>query len=195
MVKKYEGRYRSSCKSDKRLIALHIVLKLKGMNPPARFMTKEHVSAASKGGVFVESDYWYEVDDVQATRKVAQRLREKTWFFTAAKRSHKYEVGTKIEDRDNGRASPIPSCENSTTDNEVKFAPDVSTSSTRVEESDASIASTVHPSCTHFIESETEEIKESSGEEDPGVHFGDEEDVKDKAMMLPAASLLIRAPR
>jgi hypothetical protein len=81
MVKKYEGRYRSSCKSDKRLIALQIVLKLKGMNPPGRFMAIEPVSAASKGGVFVESDYWYKVDDIQATRKVAQRLPEKTFIF------------------------------------------------------------------------------------------------------------------
>jgi hypothetical protein len=127
MVKKYQGRYLSSCKSDKPLIALHIVLKLKGMSPPGRFLTKP--GSASKGGVFVESDYWYEMGDEKAMRKVAQRLREKPLFSTASKRRHKHEVGTKTAEEGCGdtseRASPIPSCEKSTPDNEVKFDLDV----------------------------------------------------------------------
>jgi hypothetical protein len=108
VVKQYQARYRSSCKSDKPLIALHIVLKLKGMSPPGRFLTREPVSSASKDGVFVESDYWYKMDDEKAILKVAQRLREKNSSSTAAKRRHMHEVGTKTaeEDCDSERASP-----------------------------------------------------------------------------------------
>ena len=92
------------------MIALHIVLKLKGMSPPGRFLTKEPVSSASKGGVFVpvESDYWYKMDDEKTILKVSQRLREKNSISTAAKRRHMHEVGTKTAEEDCGseRSSP-----------------------------------------------------------------------------------------
>jgi hypothetical protein len=74
MVKHYQGIYRSAyCKADKPLVALQIVMKLKAMSPPGRFLTKPPV-VQQRGGV--EPDYWIEVDKFVATRKVCQRLRE-----------------------------------------------------------------------------------------------------------------------
>jgi hypothetical protein len=80
MVKHYQGIYRSAyCKADKPLVALEIVVKLKAMSPPGRFLTKPPRAGGRAAGVVAEPDhhdYWIEVDKFVAMRKVAQRLRE-----------------------------------------------------------------------------------------------------------------------
>jgi hypothetical protein len=83
MVKPFHEIYRSAYKANKALIALQIVQKLRAMNPPRRFLTKPLVYYSSG----VEPEYWIEVDEVQAVRKVAQRLREaKVTTFCGAAR-------------------------------------------------------------------------------------------------------------
>jgi hypothetical protein len=91
LVKHYQGQYSSACKSDKPLIALQIVLRLKKMSPPGRFLSKPPAAR----GAGVEADYWIEVDEVQATRKVAQRLREKMASSWEARHRRRQDVATK----------------------------------------------------------------------------------------------------
>jgi hypothetical protein len=89
LVKHYQEQYSSAFKSDKPLIALQIVRRLKTMSPPGRFLSKPHAAG-------VESDYWIEVDEDQATRKVGQRLREKmTSSWEARRRPRREDVSTK----------------------------------------------------------------------------------------------------
>jgi hypothetical protein len=75
-VKKFREIYRTSCKSDKHLVALQIVLELKAMSPTGKFLTKPPPAVHHTSGVVVDPDYWMEVHEVQAVRKVSQRLRE-----------------------------------------------------------------------------------------------------------------------
>ena len=84
IVQKYQDRYRSACKSDKPIVALEIVLRWKSMSPPGRFLSKK--SSSKKGGKDSEdiSGGWYEIPDEQASRKVAQRLRERSTAFAAS---------------------------------------------------------------------------------------------------------------
>jgi hypothetical protein len=86
MVKPFHEIYRSAYKANKALIALQIVQKLRAMNPPRRFLTKPLVFYSSG----VEPDYWIEVEEDEAVRKVAQRLRDAkvTTFCGAATRRH-----------------------------------------------------------------------------------------------------------
>lgn len=75
MVKKYQERYSSACKSDKPLVALEIVLVWKRQSPPGRFLAYGNDDDSSK------REWWYEISEQVATRKVAQRLREKNTSF------------------------------------------------------------------------------------------------------------------
>jgi hypothetical protein len=79
MVKKYQDRYSSACKSDKPLVALEIVLVWKRQSPPGRFLA--YHSGKVDGDECSKSECWYEISEQVATRKVAQRLREKNTSF------------------------------------------------------------------------------------------------------------------
>jgi hypothetical protein len=58
------------------LVALQIVFELKAMRPTGKFLTKPPPAVHHHSGVVVDPDYWMEVDEVQAVRKVSQRLRD-----------------------------------------------------------------------------------------------------------------------
>jgi hypothetical protein len=79
MVKKYQDRYSSACKSDKPLVALEIVLVWKRQSPPGRFLAYHNGKGNDDDGS--KSECWYEISEQVATRKVAQRLREKNTSF------------------------------------------------------------------------------------------------------------------
>jgi hypothetical protein len=79
MVKKYQDRYSSACKSDKPLVALEIVLVWKRQSPPGRFLAYHNGKVDSDE--CSKSECWYEISEQVATRKVAQRLREKNTSF------------------------------------------------------------------------------------------------------------------
>jgi hypothetical protein len=79
MVKKYQDRYSSACKSDKPLVALEIVLVWKRQSPPGRFLA--YHNGKVDGDEYTKSECWYEISEQVATRKVAQRLREKNTSF------------------------------------------------------------------------------------------------------------------
>lgn len=85
IVKTYQGRYRAACKADKPIVALEIVLSWKGMSPPGRFLSKKKSKSLSTKDMNNNDDgEWYEIPDEQASRKVAQRLRERTTAFDAS---------------------------------------------------------------------------------------------------------------
>lgn len=78
VVKNFEERYRSACKADKPLVALQIVLMWKALDPPGRFLAKPSGSDSDK------DEPWCEVSEEAATKKVAQRLRERSSSFAAS---------------------------------------------------------------------------------------------------------------
>lgn len=78
VVKNFEERYRSACKADKPLVALQIVLMWKALDPPGRFLAKPSGSDSDK------DEPWCEVSEETATKKVAQRLRERSSSFAAS---------------------------------------------------------------------------------------------------------------
>lgn len=101
MVKEYQSIYRSACKADKPIIALQIVLKLKSLSPPGRFLTKpplkESTSTSSSTKRKTEVDFWIEIDEEQATRKVAQRLREKKTSLAETRRRLRFEESQRVK--------------------------------------------------------------------------------------------------
>ena len=101
-VNEYQTVYRSACKADKPIIALQIVLKLKSLSPPGRFLMKPSTSSSSNtfGSNHHQetgTDFWIEISEEQATRKVAQRLREKKISLAETKRRLRYEESQRLK--------------------------------------------------------------------------------------------------
>jgi hypothetical protein len=98
VVKNFEGRYRSACKADKPLMALQIVLMWKALDPPGRFLAKPSGNDSDK------DEPWCEVSEATATKKVAQRLRERSSSFAASQERRR----ERHENSSSGQHGTIP---------------------------------------------------------------------------------------
>jgi hypothetical protein len=103
VVKNFEGRYRSACKADKPLMALEIVLMWKALDPPGRFLAKPSGNDSDK------DEPWCEVSEATATKKVAQRLRERSSSFAASQERRRERQG-----KSSGNHGTIPESPSST---------------------------------------------------------------------------------
>lgn len=66
LVTKYQSKYDSARKEDKKFIAYQIVLKIKETDPPGRFLQQEEYS----------EEEWVELTEAKAVKKVIQRLKD-----------------------------------------------------------------------------------------------------------------------
>jgi hypothetical protein len=72
MVNKHINRYHAASRTEKPAVAHKMVMEWKSQEPAGRFLSKPSGSKL-QGSNYAE---WQEINDKEATRKVAQRLRE-----------------------------------------------------------------------------------------------------------------------
>lgn len=71
-------------KNDKSRVANDIMLKVRSLRPPGRFLHKIPDKSSGGSNDLDENGYWVEVDDIKAMAKISQALREGAPAFRAA---------------------------------------------------------------------------------------------------------------
>jgi hypothetical protein len=104
MVKKHRNRYHAASRVEKPAVAHQMAMEWKSQEPAGRFLSKPSGSKL-EGSNYAE---WQEINDKEATRKVAQRLRE---MKPASTPLRDFEVQTKSKGLLDGYLSPSSVCD------------------------------------------------------------------------------------
>eukprot|EP01082_Thalassiosira_pseudonana_P010949 g10384.t1 g10384 contig4:1770487-1771005(-) len=83
-------------KNDKSRVANDIMLKVRSLRPPGRFLHKIPDKSSGGSNDLDENGYWVEVDDIKAMAKISQALREGAPAFRDSSRKEQNEQTTKV---------------------------------------------------------------------------------------------------